>query len=74
MGNQHSEHGSLVIRDTHVLNTIVMIPAGVVVLALAQMIKSQLTAGSPSLGSLLQLEKHVTTVVVVVEVMNIVDD
>ena len=38
------------------------------------MIKLQLTPGSPSLCSLLQLEKHVTTVVIIVEVVNFIDD
>lgn len=36
--------------------------------------KSQPTAGSPSLRSLLQLQQHVTTFVVVVEVVNIIND
>ena len=38
------------------------------------MIRLQLAAGSPGLRSLLQLQKHVTTFFVIVEVMNIIDD
>lgn len=36
--------------------------------------KLKLTTGSPRLRSLLQLEKHVTTVVIVVEVVNVIND
>jgi len=38
------------------------------------MTKSQPTAGSPSLRPLLQLQKHVATFVVIVEVMDIIND
>lgn len=38
------------------------------------MVKLQPTAGGPSLRSLLQLQKHVTTFVVIVEVMNVIND
>ena len=56
------------------LNTIVMIPAGVLVSALTWATRSKLTAGSPSLRTLLQLEKHVTTVVIIVEVVDVIND
>lgn len=56
------------------LNTIVMTPTGASIFMLARMIKLTLTTGGPSLPSLLQLEKHITTVVIVVEVVNVIND
>ena len=58
------------------LNTIVMTPTGVGNLSVRvnSNDKLKLTTGSPRLRSLLQLEKHVTTVVIVVEVVNVIND